>query len=213
MADAATSVEVAASGRIWSPGDPVDTLYVVRRGAVKVWRPVDDDRDRVVHLGLHARGAVLGGGPLLYPDWASRQRVDAAEAWGEAAVYRVPAASVVAAAEVSAPFALALGRLAEGRASRLERRLGVLLHRTAESRLAALFLALADDFGVRDSRGVIIDLRLTHREMASLVGVSRETVSVSLLDLRKRKLVAVESKRVVLLDVDALTSLARGEGA
>ncbi len=209
LADAATTEELATHQHVWEEDSAADSLVVVRRGAVKVWRRVD--AERVVTLGLYARGSVIGEAALLEPDWRTARRAEVAEAWGEAAVYRVPAEAVAAAAAVSAPFALALGRLASQRASRLERRLGVLLHRTAEARLAALFLALSDDFGVRDSRGVIIDLRLTHREMAALVGVTRETVSVSMIELRRRELIAVEEKRVVLLQPDALAALAEGK--
>lgn len=208
MAESAVPLDLASGAPLWNVGDPVQGLVVVRRGALKVWRPVGAQHDVVI--GLHGRGDAIGEAPLLGDDWASARRTDVAQAFGAAAVYVVPAEAVAAAASVSAPFALALGRLAAHRAHRLERRLGVLQHRTAHARVAALVQALADDFGVRDSRGVIVDLRLTHRDIASLVGVTRETVSVTLADLRKRGVLAVEGKRVVVLDADALQRTATG---
>ena len=53
--------------------------------------------------------------------------------------------------------------------------------------LASLLLELTEDFGVRDSRGVIINLKLTHKEMAALIGATRETVSFAILEDRKFK--------------------------
>ena len=65
---------------------------------------------------------------------------------------------------------------------------------------------MVDDFGVRDARGTI-NLKLTHREMAYLIGATRETVSFAILDLRKSKLLLTEGRRVILLDLAALKHL------
>jgi len=207
LAAAAQSLELPARGDLWQVDDPMDHVIVVRRGAVKVWRAVEADRS--VTLGLYGRGSVLCEQAILagqVPD-----HPDAAVAFQEAAVYRLPTELVRTAASVSASFALGLGELASKRALRLERRLGLLLHRPAEARLSALLLALADDFGVRDSRGVIINLKLTHRELAALIGVTRETVSVTLQELRRRDVVTTDGKRVVLTDEEAIARLASGE--
>jgi CRP/FNR family transcriptional regulator len=71
-----------------------------------------------------------------------------------------------------------------------------------------LFLDLADRFGVRDSRGVIVDVRLTHREMASLIGATRETVSVAIVELRNAGHIATEARRVIVVDERALREIA-----
>jgi CRP/FNR family transcriptional regulator len=71
-------------------------------------------------------------------------------------------------------------------------------------------LELSDTFGVRDSRGVILNLRLTHRDLASLVGINRETASFAILELRAEGLVQSEGKRLVLLDPEALAARASG---
>ena len=53
----------------------------------------------------------------------------------------------------------------------------------------------------------ILNLKLTHREMASIIGASRETVSFAILDLRKRGTIQADGKRVVLVDMDAIQAL------
>jgi CRP/FNR family cyclic AMP-dependent transcriptional regulator len=100
-------------------------------------------------------------------------------------------------------------RLVADRRRALEKRIDSLLFKTAHARLASLFLDLLPRFGVRDARGTILNLKLTHREMASLIGASRETVSFAILDLRKDDLILTEDKRVVLLDEERLQALAR----
>src|SRR5690606_31728131 len=97
------------------------------------------------------------------------------------------------------------------RQQRLEARLGLLATRSARRRLARALLDLAGDFGVRDSRGIIVNLRLTHREIGALLGTSRETASLALVELRRAGLVLPDGKRLVLLDPAALDAIAGGE--
>ena len=47
----------------------------------------------------------------------------------------------------------------------------------AEQRLRSILNHLSQLHGVRDSRGVVIALRLTHKELAGYTSVSRETVT------------------------------------
>ena len=107
----------------------------------------------------------------------------------------------------NAPLAMKMMKLVGERRRQLENRVENLLFRSAHARLAALFLELQHSFGVRDSRGVIINLKLTHREIASLIGATRETVSFAILDLRRDNLILTEGKRVILLDEPGLRKL------
>lgn len=47
----------------------------------------------------------------------------------------------------------------------------------AEQRLRSILIHLSQLHGVRDSRGVVITIRLTHKELAGYTSVSRETVT------------------------------------
>jgi CRP-like cAMP-binding protein len=67
------------------------------------------------------------------------------------------------------------------------------------SRIAALFLKLAD----RDNQVV----GYTHQEMAETLGCYRETVTNAIAELKQDKLVKVGRKRITLLDPDALRRL------
>jgi CRP-like cAMP-binding protein len=59
---------------------------------------------------------------------------------------------------------------------------------------------------VADSRGIIIDLKITHQEIAEMVGTSRETVTRTLARLQKNGIIQMENRRIVLLDPRALMS-------
>jgi len=79
-----------------------------------------------------------------------------------------------------------------------------LSYSTADSRIRGALLQLSRKHGVPDARGVIIDLKITHQELAELVGTSRETVSRTLAQLRRDGLLRIESRRIILSNPKAL---------
>jgi CRP-like cAMP-binding protein len=78
-----------------------------------------------------------------------------------------------------------------------ENRLEQMAYSTIASRLAALLLDLAQD----DPAGVV---RVTHQELADMLGTWRETISKTLQDFRRRGLVASGRRQLTLLDLTGL---------
>lgn len=190
--------------RIWSPDDTGGQVFWVRSGIVKISRVTDSGRE--LTLQFHTKDDIIGEGTLFTPG----PRETVAEAYEDVTLYALSRDAVLALLRRNAGLGVAMGQLIASRRLRMERRVEDLLFKTAHARLASLFLDLVDDFGVRDSRGVIVNLKLTHREMAALIGATRETVSFAILDLRRDGLIQTESKRVIIVDEDALRSVARG---
>ena len=79
-----------------------------------------------------------------------------------------------------------------------------LTYSNAESRIRAGLLQLAKMHGVRDTRGIIINLKITHQEVAELVGTSRETVTRTLARLQKDGILLIDHRRMILLNPRAL---------
>jgi CRP/FNR family transcriptional regulator len=75
---------------------------------------------------------------------------------------------------------------------------------TAEARIRNGILQLAKRHGIRDARGIIIDLKITHQELAEMVGTSRETVTRVFARLREEGIIQVDQRRITLIDSQAL---------
>lgn len=196
------TLELRKRQALWASGDPANRVYFVRSGMIKIGRVTDDGRELTLHLV--ERKQILGEfGPI---EGGVHDTV--AEAYEESVLYSLPSEVFLSVMKGDSELFMAITRLIADRRRSLEARVESLLFKTAHSRLASLFLDLADRFGVRDARGIIVNLKLTHREMASLIGASRETVSFAILDLRKDGLILTEDKRVVILDEDRLRELA-----
>ena len=75
---------------------------------------------------------------------------------------------------------------------------------TADARIRMGIYQLASRHGIRDARGTIVDLKITHQELAEMVGTSRETVTRALARLRKQGILSIEQRRIILIDAEAL---------
>lgn len=71
--------------------------------------------------------------------------------------------------------------------------------RQAEYSLLQLFAWLAKRFGQDVEQGQLIDLRLTHQEIAELIGLNRVTVTRLLKELEQQGMIQRRLKRFVLL--------------
>jgi CRP/FNR family cyclic AMP-dependent transcriptional regulator len=79
-----------------------------------------------------------------------------------------------------------------------------LSYSNAEARIRMGLYELSKKHGIRDSRGTIIDLKITHQELAEMVGTSRETVTRAMARLRQQKILQIEQRRIILSDPEAL---------
>jgi CRP/FNR family transcriptional regulator, cyclic AMP receptor protein len=75
---------------------------------------------------------------------------------------------------------------------------------TADARIRMGVYQLAKRHGIRDAHGTIIDLKITHQELAEMVGTSRETVTRVLTRLREQGIIEIDQRRITLLDAKAL---------
>jgi CRP-like cAMP-binding protein len=61
-------------------------------------------------------------------------------------------------------------------------------------RLLGLLSLLAATFGRSHAEGMMIDVRLTHAELASAIGATRSTITRLLSELRRERLVVSEGR-------------------
>ncbi len=186
---------------IWAPGGPAQSVHIVRTGIVKIYKVNEEGRE----LTLHFLTKDHLFGELGIVSTAPHDTV--AEAYEDTTLLTIPKEEFVRVMMRNAGLAVEMMRLVGDRRRQLENRVESLLFRSAHARLAALFLDLSGPFGVRDGRGVIINLKLTHKEIASLIGATRETVSFAILDMRRDGLILTEGKRVIVLDEPGLKRL------
>jgi CRP-like cAMP-binding protein len=80
---------------------------------------------------------------------------------------------------------------------------------TLQPRLAKKILALGLMFGSRDEEKIAVDVQVTQKDLAAMVGASRESVNKQMALLRQSRLVNFEDKRITILDPLRLAGKAR----
>lgn len=75
----------------------------------------------------------------------------------------------------------------------------ILHYRQAETSLLKLLSWLAKRFGQEVEQGKLIDLRLTHQDIADLIGITRVTVTRLLKDFEQHKIIQRQARSFILL--------------
>ena len=85
------------------------------------------------------------------------------------------------------------------------RRMESLTFGNASARLASVLLIYASRFGVKqENTGIVIPIPLTHKDIANLVGVARETVSIELKKFINKGIIQKTGRFLAVKDKKAL---------
>jgi CRP-like cAMP-binding protein len=85
-----------------------------------------------------------------------------------------------------------------------------LLHREVSNRLATLLVNLGERFGEEDDAELLIDVRLTHQDLANMIAFTREAVSKVMSEFQRDGLIETRNRRIAILDRGALAKRASG---
>jgi len=186
---------------IYLPGDPGEQVFFINGGRVKTSKVTRDGKE----LTLAYRGAGQIFGELAVIDGSPREEM--AEAMKNAIITELPVEVMrellLADAKLCFDFMSEVGR----RRKQLETKIEHLVFKDVQAKLAALLLDLADEYGQETEDGVQIGLKITHQEMANLIGSTRETISLTLATFKKKKLLNMNGRTVVVLDQDGLKAV------
>ena len=189
---------------IFTPGDPDDQLYFLLSGAVRLYKIYGDYKEATTAL-LKDSG-VFGKLNLVEGRW---QDVFA-EAVTEARVASIQKAALERVIKSDPEFALRLFSSLSERLRQSDEVIESLLHREVSTRLATLLLNLGERFGEDGQAGVLIGVRLTHQELANMIASTREAVSKVMSELQRDGVIESRSRRVAILNRDALAKRASG---
>lgn len=203
MAAAAPMRTVPVGQVVYDPRRPVSVLFIVKSGRFRLYRVVADGR--TVTTAVPGPGAVFGEMDLLGMrmggTWA-----EALEAGDLCLMSRADVRGLLLGdPRVATRIAEQLGaRIAE-----LEQRLADLVGKSVIERTAHTLCVLAGP-GPPGTEPELV--RLTHGQLAGLVGATRERTTTALGELADRGLVSLHRGKVRIRDRDGLAALADGAG-
>ncbi|MEQ9410397.1 MAG: Crp/Fnr family transcriptional regulator [Fuerstiella sp.] len=190
--------EFSRGEMIYLPSDHGDSVMLLARGRVRVYHVTHEGKQAI--LGFVEPGELFGE----LSAFNGSRREEYAEAMEKTLVVLMPRAVVQRLMQQHPGVSIRLTSLFGLRLKRVERRLKSLLFRSSRERLVHLLLELAEKYGRRTEDGVLIAQKISHQDMASIIGATRETVTITLGELQSEGILQINRRRITLKDCDGL---------
>lgn len=180
--------------------DTGDYMYIVKSGRVKVSRVLPSGKEMI--LTFHDSGDYFGELSLIDGGTAPAT-VTAVVPTTILAINRSRFKSLLDNSLVKEALLQNLCKRLRDAWSQVE----VLNFHNATARVRAVLFHLCESKGVRTIDGTMINLPLTHKQLADLIGISRETVTRVLSQLQSDDVIRVRARRFVVSDPEELLDL------
>ena len=193
-----TMCEMARGTMVFDAGDSDRVIYFVKRGTVRIVRHTPDGKEVTV--------ALLGPGDLFGEEslFDRSARTTNAVVVEDALLCTSRADDLFALLSRDPALALNVAKVLSERLDDAQSTMEDLAYARVGDRIEHLYRKLAADHGVPVKGGLRVDVRLTHSDVASLVGSTRETVSVEIAKLADAGRLIVQG-RTVIVPKEALT--------
>lgn len=179
---------------VYRAGEPADCLYAIIDGRVKLCR-IEMDSEREAVIDILPEGSLFGESALYS---AAGQRANSAVAYENSRLLRIQVADFKRGMAEDDRLHDYTFRLIGQRLEHAERRLADFALNAIPARLDRLLAEFSDRYGVSEPEGVLIDIPLPHREIASIVGSTRESVTVRLNAMRREGTIEFVNRRILI---------------
>ena len=184
---------------IFMQGDPLTNVYFIYKGTIKIYRTDLHGKEQIINV-------LQPGNMFPHQGFFRQDNYPAhAEVLEDALLIYIPIHLfenfLINHPEICIKLFRVLGDLIVDLQNRLEEKM---LHNTYEQ-IILLLLRLSKQSGIETKNGDIrLKTHFTNRELANMIGSSRETVSRTLSQLRKNKLIHLDSSGTMVIDREQL---------
>jgi CRP/FNR family cyclic AMP-dependent transcriptional regulator len=186
---------------IYRAGEAADALYVIARGRVKLCR-VEHSSGREAVIDILPAGSLFGESAL----YAAGSREKCAVAYENSRLLRIPVGDFKEAMGENRELYDYTFRLIGQRLARAERLMADFALDAIPARLEKLLLEFSRRYGIHETNGVLIDIPLPHREIASIVGSTRESVTVRLNAMRRDGIIDFVNRKILIKRPESLAA-------
>jgi CRP-like cAMP-binding protein len=183
-----------AGDLLYSPLNPVETLFILKQGRVRIFRVAADGR--ALTTALISPGTIFGEMVLL----GQHMYDNYAEALDQAVVCVLNRSSVQQYLLSDSRIATRITEILGQRLIEMERRLSDTVFKSVPQRIAGTLATLAGQQRRLPVGPRTTQVALTHEQLAALVGTSRETATKILGEFADRGLVRLARGKITILD-------------
>jgi CRP-like cAMP-binding protein len=187
---------------VFLPDDPATAIYILKAGRVKIAKLTEDGKEIILSLlkpnDVFGEMAIIDQGP----------RECFAEALDNVVYFTIRLEDLYRLMKSRPAIIIRLAKVIGQRRIEAEKNMESFLYKGVRERLAQLLLRLSRDYGIKDARGRLLRIKITHQDLANIIGSSRETVSLTLGDFRRAGLIDINERKIIIKDEQALQGIA-----
>lgn len=183
---------------IYLPEDSATHIYMVANGRVKIGHYLENGDDVVT--AILTKGEIFGELAMA----GEEKRRDYAQAMEEATLCPLTTEELKELMYENKELSFKILKLIGLRIMKLERKLELLVFKDARTRIIEFLKDAAAWKGIKVGFETMIQTRLTHKDIASLTGTSRQTVTTILNELKEKNLINFNRKQILIRDLDKL---------
>jgi CRP/FNR family cyclic AMP-dependent transcriptional regulator len=193
-----SQISINVGGSVFVQGDDHKGIWLIEEGIVRTYYSAPSGRE--ITLAYWTPGHFVGG-PEIF---GGGQHVWSADVTKTCDLLYLPGGAIRSLIETQPAFALCLieGLVAKSKCySALVQMLGT---RSVVERLTQLLVILAENHGRRDGNRLVIERKLTHEQIATIVGSTRQWVTMKLDKFQKQGIISVARQSIVIERYDLL---------
>mgnify|MGYP002777128647 CR=1 FL=1 len=185
---------------IYFPQDASEQIYMISNGRVKIGAYTPDKKEVV--KAILAKGEIFGELALA----GEETRTDFAQAMdNDTRICIMSIDDLKQLMKDNQELSFKILRIVGWRLKKMERKIESLVFKDARTRIVEFLRDTANERGQKVGFEMMIKNHLTHKDIASLTGTSRQTVTTVMNELREKNLINFDRRRILIRDMEKLS--------
>jgi CRP-like cAMP-binding protein len=199
MAEDHEYVDYRKNDYIYFPDELSEYIYLISEGRVKIGGYTEDGKE-MIHAIL-GKGEIFGEMGLA----GEEKRADFAQAMDEKTqLCKLNIQDMKELMRENQPLSLNMLKLVGWRLRKMERKIESLVFKDARTRIIEFLKELAEERGQKVGFETMVKNHFTHKDIASLTGTSRQTVTTILNELKEKNVINFDRRRILFRDLEKL---------
>lgn len=196
----ASEKEIDKNQPIYFPNEPSSAIFFLKTGRVKISRYNDDGKEMI--MAFINPGEVFGEMSYL----GEGERTDIAITVEPSFICAINKDDFANFIEKNPSLNLKITRLIGLKLKSYSERIEDLVFKDARQRVVSFLIKLAEANGKKIGEQIFVKPFLKHQDIADLTACARQTVNDVLTDLREKKIIDFDRKKLVINDFSKLKS-------
>jgi CRP/FNR family transcriptional regulator, cyclic AMP receptor protein len=196
-----TMTETSKNEPIYFAQEVSNAIFFLKKGRVKLTRNSPDGKEMII--ALVNPGEVFGELAIL----DMSERSDYASALEESLICAISKNDFKRFLEKNPELNLKISKLIGLKLRRFSERIEELVFKDANQRVISFITSHARDYGKKIGNEYFVKPFLTHQDIAKLTACSRQTVNSILTDLREKKLINFDRRKLIIINMEKLEEL------